>query len=157
MQLSASTVLPCATSGFRFDLAMGVLPAPFHRAIAVGRAVQMHSYSQRTPIRRNRIRHWAIVKASAATEAPAQQITERPMNIVFVAAEVCADGTKQKVQDFHVIESVSVQGIDLATSARRWLRGARQAVWETSLEVFRLNWPSEVTVSIFLYLKPSVS
>lgn len=59
----------------------------------------------------------------------------------------------KKMQDFHVIESVSVHGIDLAASARRWLHGARQAVWETSLAAFRLNWRSEVTVSILFYLK----
>ena len=88
MRCNASTAMPCAVSGPRFDQALGVVPASF-RGISVNyKALRTHRQCQRTPFRQNRTMYRSIIKASAATAAPAQQLADRPMNIVFVSAEV---------------------------------------------------------------------
>ena len=93
MQFNSSTAMPSAVSGPRFDQALQscqlrVAPASLRGVALSCKTLRTHRQSQRTPFRQNRTMHGSIIKASAATAAPTQRLSERPMNIVFVSAEV---------------------------------------------------------------------
>lgn len=90
MQLHAS-IAPSAGATHSLGAApLGALPAPL-RSMNASKAFRTQIHKQMVPsgahLRQSRIVPGAI-KASAATEAPPQATSERPMNIVFVSAEV---------------------------------------------------------------------
>ena len=134
MQIKSSVSTPWAATTVR-PVRLAGLPAPFSSTSKIHRAhhveLQKLLSPDRCSARTGRIMH-ATVKASAAVGGPTHAVASRPMNIVFVSAEV------RCLSKLLAITLWSpVRRSDPQFEMSRLLLGARPEGWATLWAVYR--------------------